>query len=71
MSISLIVLLASWKYIKSIYYYIVVGTSMIIELEGRAGSLEKNLATKESYIKDLEDIIVEKVIDSLHSYLGE
>ena len=44
---------------------------MIIELEGRAGSLEKNLATKESYIKDLEDIIVEKVIGSLHSYLGE
>ena len=44
---------------------------MIIELEGRAGSLEKNLATKENYIKDLEDIIVEKVIDSLHSYLGE
>eukprot|EP00092_Neocalanus_flemingeri_P032334 GFUD01035153.1.p1 GENE.GFUD01035153.1~~GFUD01035153.1.p1 ORF type:complete len:1912 (+),score=653.09 GFUD01035153.1:74-5809(+) len=35
-------------------------TLKVIELETRSGSLEKELATKENYIKELEDIIVEK-----------
>jgi uncharacterized coiled-coil protein SlyX len=33
----------------------------MVEVEGRADSLEKELATKDSYIRELEDIIVEKV----------
>ena len=33
----------------------------MVEVEGRADSLEKELATKNRYIRDLEDIIVEKV----------
>merc|ERR1719354_1434169 len=32
----------------------------IIELEGRVGGLEKDVVTKEAYIKELEDIMVEK-----------
>ena len=31
-----------------------------IESEGRADGLEKEVATKDAYIKELEDIIVEK-----------
>jgi hypothetical protein len=33
----------------------------MVEVEGRKDSLEKELATKDSYIRELEDIIVEKV----------
>ena len=43
-------------------WYYCSGTTSIIELEGRTGSLEKELATKDSYIRELEDIIMEKVI---------
>ena len=32
----------------------------VINLETRNGSLEKELATKDNYIKELEDVIVEK-----------
>ena len=42
-------------------WYYCSGTTSIIELEGRTGSLEKELATKDSYIRELEDIIMEKV----------
>ena len=36
----------------------------MVEVEGRADSLEKELATKDSYIRELEDTIVEKVSHS-------
>jgi hypothetical protein len=39
----------------------------MVEVEGRKDSLEKELATKDSYIRELEDIIVEKVSSS-HQY---
>ena len=35
--------------------------SLMVEVEGRADSLEKELVTKDTYIRELEDIIVEKV----------
>ncbi len=44
----------------------------MVEVEGRKDSLEKELATKDSYIRELEDIIVEKVGSSrqyFHSIL--
>lgn len=37
-----------------------LGSEKIIELEGRTGSLEKELVTKDTYIRELEDIVVEK-----------
>ena len=36
-------------------------STKIIELEGRVGGLEKEVVTKDTYIKELEDIMVDKV----------
>ena len=44
-----------------IFVVILDENNKIIELEGRVGGLEKDVATKEAYIKELEDIMVEKV----------
>ena len=45
----------------NIFVVILDENNKIIELEGRVGGLEKDVATKEAYIKELEDIMVEKV----------